>query len=343
MLFAAKDLDYWMARLHGRRSLMAEGTRLDVLCRLHTVAELARALGAPPDVRAARELQKWLVDGWVHELLDLATRVTGAVVPLLGWQVTRIEVENLKILARGFTTATPAEQIQEHLIALPHALLAYDATELARAHTFEVFVEALPAGAWRRQVAAAAEIYQRKPVAFVIECVLDSCYFTELLQRARALQNGAHETVMGLVKQEVDIYHTLLVARGALHYGLAPAWLATWYVPDGSFSSETFRALLEARDVATLTKMVARQVLDRAPLDGSVAALELFGWSRYWRLANGAFRRNHMDDGAMVGYAALRRMELANLITLSEGLRMGLDGTRVRERLIPLGQEVSHV
>ena len=51
--------------------------------------------------------------------------------------------------------------------------------------------------------------------------------------------------------------------------------------------------------------------------------------------ANALFRRGHMRLGAVIGYAAIRRIELVNLITLTEGLRLGLEPLRIRERLIP--------
>jgi hypothetical protein len=65
------------------------------------------------------------------------------------------------------------------------------------------------------------------------------------------------------------------------------------------------------------------------------AALEALAWKRFLRLANRAFRRSHMDLGAVVGYAGIRRVEVANLISLSEAIRTGMAAEVVRARLIP--------
>ena len=67
----------------------------------------------------------------------------------------------------------------------------------------------------------------------------------------------------------------------------------------------------------------------------SEVALEALAWKRFQRLANGAFRRDHMGLGAVVGYAGLRRVETANLITLSEGIRTGMTAEAIRARLVP--------
>jgi len=51
-----------------------------------------------------------------------------------------------------------------------------------------------------------------------------------------------------------------------------------------------------------------------------------------------------MGVGAVVGYFGVRRMEIANLITLSESIRLGLGEREARERLLPRAElEVTHV
>ena len=42
-----------------------------------------------------------------------------------------------------------------------------------------------------------------------------------------------------------------------------------------------------------------------------------------------------MNVAAVAGFLGIRRVEVANLITLSEGLRLGMDGRELRARLIP--------
>ena len=83
---------------------------------------------------------------------------------------------------------------------------------------------------------------------------------------------------------------------------------------------------------------VVRKSLRRA-LDASVAAdptvIEAMAWQRWLRLANLAFRGSHMDFGAVAGYVAIRRIEVANLITVSQGIRAELPPEAIHARLIP--------
>jgi len=74
------------------------------------------------------------------------------------------------------------------------------------------------------------------------------------------------------------------------------------------------------------------------------SALEGLAWKRFFRLANFAFRQSHMGLGAIMGYAGLRRVEVANLITISEGIRNGMAAEKIHGRLITRTDgEVTHV
>ena len=113
------NLEFVAALLHGRRSRMAEGARLQALCRMPTVADLARELLSEPAVPSAADLQLRIVQALAWEAADLARRLTGPVADLLLWLVGRFQVENLKLLVRRLMTEAPAERLKPHLLSLP--------------------------------------------------------------------------------------------------------------------------------------------------------------------------------------------------------------------------------
>ena len=57
--------------------------------------------------------------------------------------------------------------------------------------------------------------------------------------------------------------------------------------------------------------------------------------NQLYRLANRAMRRNPIGLGTVVGYVTLRQIEIANLTTISEGLRLGLPAEIIRARMTP--------
>ena len=72
--------------------------------------------------------------------------------------------------------------------------------------------------------------------------------------------------------------------------------------------------------------------------------LEELGWTRYYRLSCQSFRKSILGPGIIFSYAGLRRIEVANLITVIEGARLGVPSDKLRSRLLPRTVwEVVHV
>jgi len=327
----AIDLDYLAANVHARRSLMAEGDRLRSLVRLRSLPDLSRALypAMEPAVTAA-DLQRRLIRDQASELADLACGVGGAGGAVLDWLGTRFRVENLKVLARGFAAGLRPETVRPHLVAVGGA--PPDPAPFLEAGDVSALVALLPDGPLRRGAARGADLYERQGRSFALEAGLDAGYLGELLDRAGAAPDRDH--VRGPVLQEVDLFQMMLAARGRFVFGVDAEDLEPFAVRPAAM-----KPLLEAGDLEELTRAAVGHAIDRLPAGeaGRItpAALEALGWDRFARVANGAFRRSHMGLGAVVAYAALRRVELANLIRISEGIRLGVPPERLRERLIP--------
>lgn len=333
MQLLANDLDYLAARLHGRRSRLAEADRLDVLCRLRTVPELAHALYPECDLHTATEIQRRLVQDLARELSLLLGHLAGAGERLLAWLSLRFHLENLKVLMRGFVTGTPVAALRDHLIPLPkHPEMG--ALTTGRAESLIDFVALLPAGPLRKSLARALAIDPTPAHAFFLEAALDHGYFDELLARVQRLSGEDKEGIQALVFQEVDVFHLMVVLRGRFHYGLKEELLPL-HVPGTRLSRTRFTTLLGDPDFATAAGRAVGCVLEALPATITPEALEVLAWQRFLHLANRTFRRGHMGLGAVVGYCGIRRVEVANLITLCEGIRIGAAATAIRARLLP--------
>jgi vacuolar-type H+-ATPase subunit C/Vma6 len=142
-----------------------------------------------------------------------------------------------------------------------------------------------------------------------MEAALDRGYYQELLTRAAALPSEDRAVVEPLLRHAAETFRRQLFARGHLHYGLAPEVLAQ------------FDDACAARDSEIPAEAVAANQLHR--------------------LANQAMRRNPIGLGTVIGYVTLRQIEIANLITISEGLRLGLPAETIRARMTP--RSLAHV
>ena len=158
-----------------------------------------------------------------------------------------------------------------------------------------------------------------------------------------------------MVCQEVDIFHLMLIVRGKFHYGLTPETLLPLHVAGTRIPRALFAEMVNDQDLSASVSRVTERVFDAVHFeDGSskvcadtavdAAALERLAWKRFLRLANLAFRQSHIGLGAIVGYTGIRRIEVANLITISEGIRKGMAPETIRVRLIThTGEDGAHV
>ncbi len=336
------DLDYLAARLHGRRSSMAEGERLDALCHIRSLPDFTRAIFPDRDFRAVGDFQRQLVEDVIRELSSLPTHLTRAQARLVYWMLTRLEVENLKVLLRACITKVPLEEVTEHLVFVPRQTAA-QVQALASAGSMVDFARLLKPGPLRKSLERAVKEWGEDARPFFFEASLDRGYLHELLARFSLLSGGDREETGAVLCQEADIFHLMLVLRGKFNYGLTADPLLPLHVPGTRISRSCFAAMLSDSDPWVAVGRVVMRVLDPLPFEGtpgeaasiSVAALESLAWRRFLRLANSAFRRSHMGFGAIIGYVAIRRLEVANLITISEGIRTGMTADAIRARMIP--------
>jgi vacuolar-type H+-ATPase subunit C/Vma6 len=343
-----EDTDRLAASLHGRRSHMAEGGRLTDLCRIRSVPTLADTIFPGADSGDVLDFQRLSVYKLARELSGFASHLSGPAARLLRWMLVRFQVENLKVLVRSQLNSLSQGGPDGYLVPVPKDL-ALDVAGLSASESLDEFASAAPAGLLREGLRKAFDLWGDHPRPFFVEAVLDREYLQGLLDCARALNGGDREIVKPMVSQEVDIFHLMLVVRGKFHYGLKKEVLMLLRVPGTRITGDLFEEMLDDPDLHVSVERIGGLLFDEAPFGGvsgdrpagavDVATLERLAWKRFFRLSNSAFRRSHMGLAAVVGYVGIRRVEIANLITLSEGVRKGMSPETIRARMITYRSE----
>lgn len=337
------NLDFLAACVHGRRSRMAEAERLEQLCQVSSLSQFATEIAAGVEPRSPGELQRQLVTELAREVAELARQTASPGADLLEWLNVRFQVENVKVLVRGVLAGVPWETLREHLLPLPSG--ATWAIETAAAGRSLAEIECLlPRGPLRRRFGEALGLRPEEGRPFFFEAALDRGYFEELLSRTEALKSRDRELLRPLSWQEADTFHLALVARGRFVHHLDAELLRHFHVAGSGISADRFGAMVTDADLRTAALRAVGHALDVLPAslaesgagnsNVAPAELEACAWNRYLRLANRAFRRSHMGLPAVVAYVGIRRVEVANLIRLSEGIRARLAPPELHARLI---------
>ena len=200
----------------------------------------------------------------------------------------------------------------------------------------EGFMEAVHSPTLRAALEKARPLWLKSQDIFLLESALDSGYHAEAIRLAKACGETEDGGAFALAALEAALFLLMLAVRGVHGYKLAADKLRIFYFGGAGLSKERFEQLLKGgtpREVADIAEGIIG-----APVPGDAptpADIESVAWSRYLSLSNRLFRHGHMAARAVFGYAGIRRVELMNLISLSEGLRMGIEPRLLRARLIP--------
>lgn len=321
---------------------MAQGERLEALCHIGNLPDLFRAVFPAGEITEIRDFQRRLIHELIAELSGFCDYLSDSGASLVNWIIVRFQTENLKVLVRASLTKVPFDEVSEYIVTLPEEL-TLDTPRLAGAESPEDFIRAVPKGIVRDILEDTLTVYRDHPRPFFLEAALDRGYFQGLIDRMDKVPRKDRDIIKSMVCQEVDIFHLMLVARGRFHYRMSPDMVQPFHVEGTRIPGTLFTAMLNESSLFGAINPVAERIFGgasfaRESAEGAttidIASLENLAWKRFLHYATRAFRQSHMGFGAVMGYTGLRRIEIADLITISEGIRNGMSADTIGRRLI---------
>jgi vacuolar-type H+-ATPase subunit C/Vma6 len=320
---------------------MAEADRLAPLCRLGSVTNLAASVCPGAAVGFPSEFQRHLATVLIAELHACLRWFPPSGVAVLRWFLAGYQVENIKILLRSLHTGRPVAA--NSLYELPPDVAAELPLPEKPESPDDVF-RSLADGPLGAGLAQTRPLWESGPRLFLQEVALDRAYLAGLLARLRPLPDFALAAVRPVLLQYADSFHLQLATRGRLIHGLGIPALLGFHIPGAAISRLRLTAMLgesTARGVAETALHRAVDTLPEAHADS--ATVEALARDRCLRMANRAFRQDPVGLGAVIGYAALRHIEIANLATVSEGIHAGVPEETIRLHLVPHPSHTTHV
>ena len=335
------DFDFIHAKVHGLRSRVYELDRLDALCHLRTVEQLWHRLYPDREAGTHRELQRRLLADHIETLRGVREHLPAQFEPLFSWLMRRFQVENIKVLLRAWKAGAALDEVAPFLAPLPDDLALSVKAMLKARHVADLLL-AVPERRLRQAAEDAVRHFLETEQTFFLEAALDRAYYLGLLEEQAGLRGVHASHTEPLVHLEVAVYNVLTLFRLKLSYGLPFEEARGFFVP-GAPPAFRLERLYDYPEFDDMVRLVPREMLPRepAPALDTVADLERALWQRLLQVANRQFYRSTGDVGAVVAFATIKRVELANVIRVVEGVRYGLDAAAIRAGLIEVAQPVA--
>ena len=336
-LSIASDFDFIHAKIHGLRSRVFERDRLDELCNLRTIEQLWQRIYPDAEPADHHSLQRRLLADQVHTLDTVRNHLPQRLRPFMDWVVRRFQVENIKVLLRGWKRREPAARVAAMLAPLPEDMELPVRAFLA-ATSLADFLLLVPHRGLRAAAEEAARHHIETGETFFVEAALDAAFYRILVERQRELPGPHRHGTEELVRLEVEAANVLCLFRLKLNYQMPFDQVQKFLAP-GFPHPFRLERLYACEGFEEMVRLVPAELLPRERREGlgGIAELERAIWERLLTVANRCFYRSSGDLGAVAAFVVIKRVELANLIRVIEGVRYGMEPGAIRDGLIRVG------
>jgi len=329
------NIDVICAKAHARRAAIYEKERLARLCELRGFSNLVAEVFPEEGIEDHRQFQKRLTEDHLSQVTWILKYLGGRPYELFSWLLQRYRIENLKVIFRGFHARLGPQEVGRHLIATPDQP-PLPVEEMVGAANPDEFAELVPDHALGAMVTRSMESYKKNKKPFFFEAAVDGLFYSRLLSIADEPSLEDLSGCLPMLALEADIYLLMLVLRAKLNYGVDFSEIEPFVHIRGAVRVEALNAICAAgglsEAIGSLPKNLARAIGENIE---TIGELERALRAYFHTQVNAAFYASGISLAVAVAFYYLKRIELENLIRLSEGYRYGLSAAEMRRCLVP--------
>lgn|GEM_PF-1235975 len=336
------DFAFVSAKLHGMRSKLYEGLRLEALTSLRNAFEMTASVFPDLDVRSRTRFERHLSREHVRDLRRVQLFLQKRNRHFFDWQLERYRIENLKVVLRGWKSRLSPAEVVELLVELPETY-ALPVEEILGTEKLIDVIRLMPVKGFGGAVRRGAVQFHDTNRLFYIEAALDAFYFEELCRRAATLGSADRDEVNELLSIEVLIYEVLFIMRARLNYEAAAEDVREFLVkaPHPAPALARLEGVLRGDAFEDMLSGVPqrKELLGPGPEPSDLGELQRRMWERLYLAANRLFYRSIFHMGCVQAFYYIKRVELANLIRVAELLNQELPGRDIQHQLIRLPEQ----
>jgi len=328
------NLDVLNAKIHAQRAAMYEKERLARLCELKSFVNLAGELYPEAGIENHLQLQKRLAEDHFSHLAWIPGFLGGKMHQFFVRLLRRYQLENIKVIFRGFHARRSPALIITRILTLPHPF-DLPAEAMIPAADAKGFAAAIDDKEAADIVQPAVKAYLKGKKPFYFETALDRAWFADLLGFCEKASRALKEC-LPLLTLDMNVYLAMLVLRARENYNVEFETIAPYLDLPYAPPLRRLRELYDAGDPVSAAEHLhgeLRKAVTEPP--ETLEKLELMLASEQQRQANRAYYAGGVSMLAAVGWFYLKRIELANLIRLVEAYRYELGASEKKQMMVP--------
>lgn len=299
-------------------------------------ADIFRELASVQNLRRAEAA---LVDRLISCHREIAAHAKGNVRRFIEELTRKYEVENLKAMLRAWNAGEETEFIYRKTIS-------YDipVDSILEAATIEEVIVLLEDAPYRRLLVKAREKYKKTGSLFHLENALDKQLYQETWRAIRTLPPRDRKIASRLIGIEIDILNINSILRLKRYYNLDLAEITGLMIPNGFQVSQDFVSeVYPARDQASLMSALLTGVYKDVPQvvrteeeTQSLHLLETFLREILVQQVRRALGGFPFTIGVAIAYLRLKKMEVANIITILNAKALHLPRKEIESNVVNL-------
>lgn len=332
------DFCFIHAKIRGMRSFLFERERLLELIQSRDLTDLYRRVFPSGDFPDLLSFQKRLIFAHISQLRRISLFFREKERKLIEWHILRFALENLKVVLRGWLQKSKEEEISP-LLAGDSFFSELLLKDLLSAPSARDFVERIPWKEFREGASRGLPLFSETGKPFFLESGMDCAYYKHMEEQAGRTLSKSHRSAIALILQEREMYNLLTFFRARFHYDLDARHFGPFLVPDDRVLAKGWMSLARKGQSLeeALTHLPRSMTGPWAPFLGKdLGELENLLWSNFYRKANHEFYFSFLNMGSILAFLYIKRIELANLMRVSEGIRYRLPAVQIQKELIPV-------
>ena len=331
------DFDFICAKVRGMRSMLYERDQLRHLTAKTKLQDLFSELMPGKNFKNHLQFEKSLVVEHVRVLDEIRKFLKGANHELFSWLLRRYQIENIKVMLRGWIAGEKPRSLAALMVDIPPPY-ALPFEEMMAAGDIDAFLSLIPEKTLAEGAKKGIFYYNEKEKGFYIEAGLDCAYFMTLTDKLSYVRTVHRRNIEKLISTEITIYNLVFVLRAKFNYALPPDTVKNFIVTRKSLlSQDALQSIYELGALEEMLKYVPKNLLREEDFDlREISGVEKALWRTMYRISNRQFYLSILDMGEIVSFYYIKRIELLNLIKIAEAIRYGLSSRDIEKRLITL-------